>query len=89
MNQETIQEAAEKIYPDDGYFDEMYGDLGAISRAYFIEGAEWQSKRMYSEEDLKSAFRVGFTLGYGSDVNGIYKMNELCNEWFKQYINKL
>ena len=87
--QETIYEAAEKLitsHPDfktEGFSDYQNGRLNGI-----IEGAELQAKRMYSDEHLKNAFRAGFTLGYGSDVHGIYKKNELCDEWFKRYTNK-
>jgi hypothetical protein len=43
---ETLEEAAKRIY-DDNLFDyEKY-------RYGFIDGANWQQERMYSEEDLK------------------------------------
>jgi hypothetical protein len=44
---------------------------------------ERQQERMYSEEDLEKAFKVGFTLGYGSDVEGIDDKDECFNRWFK------
>jgi hypothetical protein len=49
-------------------------------------GAKWQKeqdKKLYSEEDLEKAFKVGFTLGYGSDVEGIDDKDECFNRWFK------
>jgi hypothetical protein len=54
--EQQIQRDAESIYPDDGFNEEIYGDLSQISRLYFIEGAIHQSKKMYSEEDLNNAF---------------------------------
>jgi hypothetical protein len=50
--QETLEEAAEKIYPNAGYDDEMWCDSGELFREKFIEGAKWQQERMYSREDM-------------------------------------
>jgi len=46
---------------------------------------EWQQEKMYSEEDMKSAFKVGFSIGYGSDVHAIDEKNRTCEEWFEQF----
>lgn len=89
MKKETVYSAAEKMIMSDPDF-KMEG-FSAYQNGRFngiIEGAAWQEKRMYSEEHLKNAFRVGFALGYGSDVDGIYKMNDLCDDWFEKYVNK-
>ena len=50
--QETIEQAANTIYPNDGFKDEYYVDLGEVFREKFIEGAKWQAERMYSEEEV-------------------------------------
>lgn len=50
--QETLEEAAEKVYPNDGFKDEIWADIGEVFREKFIEGAKWQQERMYSEEDM-------------------------------------
>ena len=50
----------------------------------FIRGAQWQKERMYSEEDMKKAFKVGFIVGYGSDVHAIDEKNKTCEEWFEK-----
>jgi hypothetical protein len=44
QKQETLEEAAERIYPE----DEQWTD-----RHIFNLGAKWQQERMYSEEDFK------------------------------------
>lgn len=49
---------------------------------------KWQQERMYSEEDMKSAFKVGFSIGYGSDVYAIDEKNRTCEEWFEQFKKK-
>jgi hypothetical protein len=52
-NKETIEEEAEKLYPNAGYDDEMWCDSGELFREKFIEGAKWQAKRNgYSREDM-------------------------------------
>ena len=49
---ETIEEIALRLYPDKGYEDELYCDIGGYNRELFIEGAKWQQERSYSEEDM-------------------------------------
>jgi hypothetical protein len=51
-------------------------------------GAWWQQERSYSEEDIKTAFKVGFSIGYGSDVHAIDEKNKTCKQWFKQFKKK-
>ena len=47
MNQQTLEEAAEKSFNDSEYLiDKPKYTLG------FIEGAKWQAQRMYSEEEV-------------------------------------
>jgi hypothetical protein len=49
---ETIEEVALRLYPDKGYEDELYCDIGEYNRELFTEGAKWQQERRYSEEDM-------------------------------------
>ena len=44
MKQETLEEAAERIYGSDASKDVEY--------YAFLNGAKWQQERMYSEEDM-------------------------------------
>lgn len=59
-----------------------------------FEGLFQQAKEMekqqqgYSEEEMKSAFKVGFSIGYGSDVHAIDEKNRTCEEWFNKYKKK-
>ena len=77
---ETLEEAAKRIYGSDVSKDVEY--------YAFILGAKWQQERMYSEEDIKSAFKVGFSIGYGSDIHAIDEKNRTCEKWFEQYKTK-
>lgn len=53
MKQETLEEAAERLYPTtiDSYTDNGL-DLSEGERFIFKAGAEWQAERMYTEEDM-------------------------------------
>ena len=81
--QETIEEVAEKTYQKG-----LKDDLSLSFHDGVKFGAKWQQERMYSEEDIKSAFKVGFSIGYGSDVHAIDEKNRTCEEWFEQYKTK-
>jgi hypothetical protein len=70
---ETPEEAAEKELK----FLSPFEDHDLYTKG-FIEGAEWQAERMYSEEDLKSAFFNG----------GDMKDIEEFNHWFEQFKKK-
>jgi hypothetical protein len=66
MNKE-MEEAAERLCPNSSW---KHG---------FIAGAKWQAEKMYSEEDLKSAF---FNGGNMKDI-------EEFNFWFEQFKKKI
>jgi hypothetical protein len=75
MKKETQEEAAERIYPTPKPYV-MGIDIGnSAKREGFITGAKWQAERMYSEENLKSAFFNG----------GNMKSIEEFNYWFEQF----
>ena len=50
MKQETLEEAAERLFPD-----------SSIQKRIFKIGAKWQQERMYSEEEMLQALNIGFT----------------------------
>jgi len=54
MKQETLEEAAEKLYSD-----KLYPMYGGLRRDAFINGAKWQQEGSYSQEDLEVAFIEG------------------------------
>jgi hypothetical protein len=45
-------------------------------------------KIMYSEEELKSAFKIGFNIGYGSHVSELDLKQQHCDRWFEQFKKK-
>jgi hypothetical protein len=71
---ETLEEAAERILWDNtGMIKENHPTIIQT----MIDLAKWQQERMYSEEDLLSAFEAGMMF-IGED-KGSFK------EWFEQF----
>jgi hypothetical protein len=48
------------------------------------ETEQEQDKKMYNEEELKNAFKVGFNIGYGSQAQELDFKNYYYDKWFKQ-----
>ena len=71
-DKETPKEAAKSKYGIG------YGAVDSINA--FIEGTKWQSERMYSEEDMREAFKGGGRISWG-DIDDF-------NEWFEQFKKK-
>ena len=97
-----LEEAAERLQKDKyGIFISKEADVKGqlvidTAKAAFlsgmIEGAKWQQERMYSEEDMEKAFKVGFSNGFASDVLSTEKLQKekerLFCEWFEQFKRK-
>ena len=74
--QETLEEAAERAVKS-GLFKD---------KTLFITGAKWQAKRMYSEEDLREAFKQSRQCKiFEKDMPPVY---ETFEEWFEQFKKK-
>ncbi|MCF8339672.1 MAG: hypothetical protein K9I82_01725 [Chitinophagaceae bacterium] len=78
---ETVEEAAERLWLD--------STSQLTSKNSFIEGAEWQAERMYSEEDLISFARFYFREEFNSTMqNSDKSTDEILQEWFNQFKKK-
>ena len=75
--QETLEEAAERIYPNEGYKDEAYCDLGEMSRELWLEGAKWQQEQEKITTD--DAYNEGFENGKHSQQERSYSEEEVFN----------
>lgn len=75
MEQETIEEAAKRLYPihiksiidkyDDGITNVIgEEDVNEDCRESFISGAKWQAQRMYSEEEVYELMIKAFNAGF-------------------------
>jgi hypothetical protein len=78
--EETIEQAAEH-YAHNWFNMHETNNYKAL-RDGFIAGAEWQAKRMYGEEDLKSAFQVGFNVGYFDEQSPSHLT---FDQWFEKF----
>ena len=87
MKQETLEEVAEKYASISFNKQDLYDG--------FIEGAKWQAERMYSEEDLKEAFKSARTVynykgewqeTFSDDMTS--RKYESFEEWFEQFKKK-
>ena len=76
--QETLEEVAERLHPDNGFEDDLYCDEGKIFRESWLAGAKWQQERSYSEEDM---------MDY-SNYRLLIKKALSPKEWFEKYKNK-
>jgi hypothetical protein len=50
----------------------------------FIEGAKWQAERMYSEEELREAFKQGHSSARKGSYNQITEQEDF-DKWFEQF----
>jgi hypothetical protein len=83
MKKETLEEASEKKRQESFMCCSLsktvdYVTVGEREKSAFIEGANWQAERMYSEEDLREAYMVG---KHGGTTQVYYEFKE----WFEQF----
>ena len=82
----TLEEAANKIYPNDEYDNETYCDLGELYREKWLEGAKWQQeqdKNKYSEEEVIELLHSRMRYTLGEDYKEMTTI-----DWFEQYKKK-
>jgi hypothetical protein len=83
--QETLEEAAEKMYKQSyDKFGQPTWDEGKLfhRKAGFIDGANWQKERMYSEEEVETIAKDAYTMGRNNLLIGVF------NKWFEQFKKK-
>ena len=83
LKQETLEEAAEKYLQECRLLNNIHlsNPIHAERcKNNFIAGAKWQSEKMYSEDDLRNAYRWGTTVNNGTKEN--------FNEWLKKFKKK-
>ena len=89
--QETIEEAAEKNYENKTAQipipTSYWVDSKKLQIQNFIEGANWQALRMYTEADIQKAFFAGIAVT-GEGWNGEYANGnapEIEKEFLSQF----
>ena len=75
MKQETLEEAAKRIYGTDESKDVEY--------YAFILGAKWQQERMYSEEEVMDILLLSY-----SSISDKSLAGADLRKWFEQFKKK-
>ena len=91
--QETLEEVAERLYPDNGFEDDLYCDEGKIFRESWLAGAKLQQERMYSEEEVILLLQKALTHKDDGEIGSlITAQGEIRTanfySWFEQFKNK-
>lgn len=74
MRKETLEEAAERLFPAEWDWKE---------KESFIEGAQWQQEKMYTEEDMREAFKQSRQCKiFQKDMPPVHNTFE---EWFNEF----
>ena len=87
MKTETIEEAAERL-------SELQEATYTVQHKTtyqhgFVDGAKWQQERMYSEEDMREAFKGGSKMCWTDikqETQEPYYYD--FNEWYNQFKKK-
>lgn len=86
--QETLEEAAERLYPTTiNSFTDSGFDMSETERLIFINGAKWQKeqdKKLYNEEEIINALH-SVELRDDKDYSKIYNG---MKKWFEQFKKK-
>jgi hypothetical protein len=83
MTNETLEELGR--FAERKYLERLNNYKNRDFSDGVIEGAKWQQERMYSEEDLKEAFRSNYT-PFSATNTGDF--DEDFDRWFKQFKKK-
>jgi hypothetical protein len=86
MKQETLKQIAEEYYINNIFCDGITDFEHDIAIRCYIAGAKWMQERMYSEEDLREAFKQSRQAEiFEKNMPPVYKSFE---EWFEQFKKK-
>ncbi len=84
MKQETVEEVAETFWLNDNTMSDY------VRQAYvtgFLTGAKWQQKRMYSEEDMRTAWNSSEQNMRFTFSSSLWK-NITFEQWLEQFKKK-
>jgi hypothetical protein len=83
MTKETLEEAAENYANKKGHIPTTELE-DAIFKQGFLDGAQWQQERMYSEEEVFEIVRLmDITGGVGDHCGPVTR-----EKWFEQFKKK-
>ena len=80
LEQETLEEVVHEMLVDYG-IKSIGQSIGVLTvKKLMVNMAKWQAERMYSEEDMREAFKGGGKISW-TDIDDF-------NEWFEQFKKK-
>jgi hypothetical protein len=82
---ETLEEALERLYPENiiKLGNNTSYDAALIKRKDFTDGAKWQAKKMYSEEEVMDI--IDSFIDNLEDYTPTFNSRQ---EWFEQFKKK-
>jgi hypothetical protein len=81
-----LEEVAKKLYPFNDGFQVMDIDISEELQLAFINGAKWQQKNSYSEEEVRDYIKDWTIMEKGLNIN--FPPNKFEN-WFEQFKKKI
>ena len=100
ITKQTLEEASWRFKPESRLDGEFLKQWSSSLRHAFKEGAKWQAKRMYSEEDMiafaefvaehpdKNRNHKGEMLHAKSKYDGAERTIDLLEDFKKKYVKK-
>jgi hypothetical protein len=85
MSKETLEEAAKEFVLSHDF--SKLTNPNHLANRCFQFGAKWLQEKMYSEEDMRKAFKDGSWVTSWSDM-GISMKYDTFEEWFEQFKKK-
>ena len=91
MKQETLEEAAKRLYPLRNTFLERFKDL---EQKIFMEGAKWQQEISYSEEEVIALLQKALTHKDDGETGSLVTAQGKIRtanffSWFEKFKNSL
>ena len=84
MAQQKLEEAAKELYPTKNTGSMFMPNRDELNNSYkqeaFIESANWMQKQMYSEEDMRKAFKIGHQCARQGSYNDITEQEDF-DKW--------
>ena len=88
--EETLEEAAIRLYPDNiiKLGNETSYNAALLKRKDFIDGGNWVKERMYSEEEVLNILKLRDLHERETDDDDSFIRYQQYDEWFEQFKKK-
>ena len=84
--QETLEEAAERIFPNHKGLTVLASNKIMLRRNAFIKGAKWHAERSHSDEEVYNILEMAMISCYTEELETHYSGDfKNLKEWFEQF----